>query len=141
MVSSSHFNKLFLTLAVIAVLIATGNALMCKKCLYSPQQPKTQQVCGNTTVNCTSGYCYAVAFTSSNGIPVVQHDCDDPSNRFCPDADGTCEKRTKLFSLKSCAAMCCKNDNCNNYTPSSASGFVVGKFALCITIIVGLFLA
>ena len=139
MVSSSHFNKLFLTLAVIAVLIATGNALMCKQCLFTLQQPKAQQVCGKT-VNCTSDYCFAASF-SYNDTSVVEHDCDNGSNRVCPDAEDTCEKRSKLHDFKSCAVMCCKSDNCNNYTPSSASGFTVEKFALCITIIVGLFFA
>ena len=130
-----HYTSFFI------FILFSGNALMCKKCSYSSIQPKAEQVCGNATVNCTSGYCFAVNYTSSNGILVVDHDCDDPSDRACPDADDTCEKRTRLYSLKSCAAMCCKTDNCNNYTPSSASGFMVGKFTLCIMIIVGLLLA
>jgi hypothetical protein len=116
--------------------ILSGSALMCNKCAYTSIQPKSQEVCGNTTINCTSGYCFAVSYTTSVGVVVVDRDCDDPSDRACPDADDTCDKRTTKFSLKSCAAVCCKTDNCNNYTPSSASGIMV-HYVLCFMLIIG----
>ena len=60
--------------------------------------------------------------------------------KFCPDAEDTCRKETKLENLKACAGACCKTDNCNNFTPSgsSATGIIVSKFTLILLVIVGL---
>jgi hypothetical protein len=114
---------------------------MCNVCSYTSAQPKAQQVCGNNTVNCATGYCFSSTYTTNTDIVVTVRSCDDPSDRACPDADETCEKRTSKFNLKSCAGMCCTTDNCNNYTPSSATGIMVAKFSLCVMVIVGFFLA
>ncbi len=88
---------------------------------------------------------FSVNYTMSDGTVVVDRDCDDdPTDRSCPDADNTCEKRITLFKLKSCAAVCCKTDNCNNYTPTptpgSATGIMVAKFTLCVMVILGFIL-
>ncbi|CAB3994577.1 Hypothetical predicted protein [Paramuricea clavata] len=141
MISSSHFNKIFLTLAIALTFSAIGSALMCNVCSYTSAQPKAQQMCGNNTVNCATGYCFSSTYTTDTDLVVTVRSCDDPNDRSCPDADDTCEKRTSKFNLKSCAGMCCTTDNCNNYTPSSATGIMVAKFSLCVMVIVGFFLA
>ena len=44
-----------------------------------------------------------------------------------------CDKEIKKGKLKSCHGECCKTDNCNNYTPSVATGIMATKFALFLT--------
>ena len=143
MVSSSHFNKVFLTLAVIAVLIAAGSALTCNFCRYYSTDPKAEQVCGNKTVNCSTEYCFTMTLTQAEGVTFVNRNCasNDPNIKDCPNPDETCELGIKKHKLKSCHAACCKTDNCNNYTPSSASGVMATKFVLSSMVLVAFRLA
>ena len=131
--------KIASTLILIIIIINLGSTLMCYRCAYLSSMPKAQQMCGNTTVNCSTDYCYSVKYNDSNGVVTVARDCDNPNYRACPDSEKTCETRTSRENLKSCAAACCTTDNCNNYTPSGATGVVLAKFTLCLMAIVGLF--
>ena len=125
-------------------LVVLGSALTCNVCVYTSKQPKAQQMCaGNSTVNCTTGYCYTTKYILADGTVAVARDCGNgnPSDKDCPDAEDTCERRTKANALKSCVAACCQTDNCNNYTPSSASGVMATKFILCLMVIAGFLFA
>ena len=93
-----------------------------------------------------STYCFTATYTDSNGAVAVIRGCDDDprtgGEKFCPDADATCAKKTKADNLKACAGACCKKDKCNNYTPSSsATGIVVAKITLILMVIAGGFAA
>ncbi|CAB3994578.1 Hypothetical predicted protein [Paramuricea clavata] len=134
--------KIFVVLAVLLTISKIGSALKCNRCHYQSTQPKDEQKCGSRTENCSTGYCYSVAYTRSDGISVVNRGCDDNANdRLCPDGAKTCERKTKETNLKSCVGICCSSDNCNNYTPNSAPGVMAAKFILCLMVIVGYFLA
>jgi hypothetical protein len=110
-------------------------------------------MCGNSTVNCTTGYCYTTNYTTANGTVNIARDCanSDPNDLDCPNAEETCERRTKAYALKSCVAACCQTDNCNNYTPSSTpttstptsstSGIMATKFILCSIVLAGFLFA
>ena len=76
-------------------------------------------MCGNKTVNCTTGYCYTVTYTINSTVVVVRNCDNDPNDKFCPNADKTCRSMIGKNNMKSCAGACCKTDNCNNYTPST----------------------
>ncbi|CAB4036529.1 Hypothetical predicted protein [Paramuricea clavata] len=145
MISSSyHCNKIFLTIAIALTFSAFGSALMCNQCYYKSTHPKAQQVCGNDTVNCTTGYCYSVSYTRSrDGTLIIARSCDSTNvnDKFCPDPDVFCEKEISKNNSKSCFGVCCSTDNCNNYTPTSATGIMVAKFSMCVMVILGLFLA
>jgi hypothetical protein len=101
-------------------------------------------MCGDTTVNCTTGYCYTATYTIADGTVRVIRNCanSDPTDKVdCPNAEKTCERRIIIYSLKSCVGVCCRTDNCNNYTPSSASGILATKFILCLMVIAGFLFA
>ncbi len=101
---------------------------------------KAKQMCGNQTVPCTSGYCYTATYTF-NGTVAVLRNCDDPKDKYCPDADKTCRSLTEKNNLTYCAAACCTTDYCNNYTPSSADGVMATKSILSLMAIAGFFFA
>ena len=140
MVSSSHFSELFLTLAVIAVLIPTGSALTCSSCLYNSTAPKAEQMCGKETVKCsstayTSRFCFTGTFTQADGVAFFFRSCAR-TNDTINDCNKPCESGIKEKKLKSCHIECCKTDNCNNYTLSSASGVMATRFVLSLMVLV-----
>jgi hypothetical protein len=117
---------------------------MCNQCYYKSTHHKAKQVCGYRTVNCTTGYCYSVSYTRSrDGTQIVARSCDSTNinDKFCPDPDDICQKEISKNNSKSCFGVCCSTDNCNNYTPTSATGIMVAKFSMCVMVILGLFLA
>ncbi|CAB3992845.1 Hypothetical predicted protein [Paramuricea clavata] len=147
-------DKILLTLGVVVTISALGSALTCNVCSYTSKQPKAQQMCGNSTVNCTTGYCYTTKYTTADGTVNIARDCanNNPSDKDCPDGKETCERRTKAHALKYCVASCCQTNNCNNdYIPasstptksaptsrtptSSASGIMATKFILCLMVL------
>ncbi|CAB4013473.1 Hypothetical predicted protein [Paramuricea clavata] len=134
------FNKLLFPLGVVLAISALGSALKCNVCTYWTTQPKEQQKC-TTTVNCPTGtsYCYTGSGAYQNGTEIVDRDCDTAAD--CPDAEGWCNRVTTKLNLKSCAIACCNTDNCNNYTPSSATDVMVTKFTLSLMVIVGFIFA
>ena len=83
-----------------------------------------------------------MTFTDSTGTVTVHRDCDgaglSSGTKFCPDVEKQCDERSKSLKLKACAGACCKTDNCNNFTPSSAAGIMVTKFTLVLMVIAGL---
>ncbi len=100
-------------------------------------------MCGNQTVNCTTGYCYTATYTINSTVVVVRNCDNDPDDKFCPNADETCRSSIGKNNIKSCAGACCKTDNCNNYTvtPSSADGVMATKFILCLIVFAGFIFA
>ena len=117
-----------------------GNALTCQKCMYNSTLPQAQQKCNQSvTMNCTSStsYCYTTKYTDENSTVHVNRGCDNGKN-WCPDVEKTCNDKTKSDNLKSCAAACCKTDNCNNYYPTSTATAMVAKFTLILMLIAGL---
>ena len=117
---------------------ALGSALTCSFCSYKSTHPKADQMCGNKTVNCSTGYCYTATYTKADGVAVVERNCANqhPNDKDCPNPDETCERRTKLLKLKSCLGVCCKTNYCNNYTPNSATGVMATKFVLSSMVLV-----
>ncbi|CAB3994798.1 Hypothetical predicted protein, partial [Paramuricea clavata] len=118
------------------------SALICNKCLYWTSQPKEQQKCTNDTSICQSNYCLTSSVIYPNGTEVVRRSCDEAE--LCQDPEKGCNRAT----TKSCAFDCCNTYNCNNYTPSSASGapssttgVMVTKFTLSLMVIVGFIFA
>ena len=117
-----------------------GNALTCQKCMYNSTLPQVQQKCNQSvTMNCNSStsYCYTTKYTDENSTVHVGRDCDEQKT-FCLDAEKTCSAMTKSHNLKTCAAACCKTDNCNNYYPTSTATGMVAKFTLIMMVIAGL---
>ena len=135
-----HFNIFMIILVRMSgyavLFVITGCATKCQQCRYDSSQPKAQQKCAGTTVDCLSGYCYSASYTQSDGIKVVERDCDN--RKFCPDAAETCRKETQIFGLKSCSGTCCTTDNCND---SGTSSVLAAKFSVCFLAILGYFLA
>jgi hypothetical protein len=102
--------------------------------------PKAQQKCSSgVTIDCPSGYCYTSSFTYPNGTALVVRSCGD--SIICPNAKPLCDFLTLISKHKLCAAACCTTDNCNNYTPSSATGVMVTEFTLSLMVIVGFIFA
>jgi hypothetical protein len=98
--------------------------------------PKAQQKCSSgVTIDCPSGYCYTSSFTYPNGTAWVVRSCG--ASFVCSYAKIGCDLLIKEGKMKSCAAACCTTDNCNNYTPSSATGVMVTEFTLSLMVIVG----
>jgi hypothetical protein len=134
--------KQFATNDLLHAFFVLGSALKCNDCIYSTTQPKEQQKCTNATVNCPSGiaYCSTSFIAYRNGTEAVGRGCQADEG-FCLNVENACNHLTKQRDLKSCAAACCTTDNCNNYTPSSATGVMVTKFTLSLMVIVGLIFA
>ncbi len=125
-------------------LVVTGSALTCSLCAYTSQVPKDQQMCGNETVNCSTGYCYTATYTTADGIVHVARECANrnPAGKLpCPNAEESCKREIDQRKLKSCLAACCTTDKCNNYTPSSATGVMATKNILCLMAFVGFLFA
>ena len=124
-------------------LVVTGSALTCSLCAYTSQAPKDQQMCGNATVNCSTGYCYTATYTTADGTVNVARDCANrnPADKSCPNAEEACKRETDKRKLKSCLLACCTTDNCNNYTPSSATGVMSTQTILCLMAFVGFLFA
>jgi hypothetical protein len=129
----------FTTNDLLHIFFCLGSALICSACLYWTSQPKEQQKCTNATVNCQSDYCFTSSVIYSNGTEGVGRSCSNAD--LCKDPEKGCNLVTKKFKLKSCAFDCCNTDNCNNYTPSSATGVMVTKFTLSLMVIVGFIFA
>ncbi|CAB3994797.1 Hypothetical predicted protein [Paramuricea clavata] len=100
-------------------LTAIRSALKCNSCEYWTTQPKEQQKCTSAPINCPSGYCSTSSITYSNGTEAVGRGCANAD--VCLDTEKACNLATTKWNLKSCAGACCNTDNCNNYTPSSAT--------------------
>ncbi|CAB4041019.1 Hypothetical predicted protein [Paramuricea clavata] len=134
-------SKILLALGVLLAISALGSALKCNVCRYSTSQPKEQQKCTSAPVNCSSSrsYCSTTSITYRNGTEAFGRGC--ASSSTCPNVEIACNFLTILLDLKSCAAACCTTDNCNNYTPSSATGVMVTKFTLSLMVIVGFIFA
>ena len=98
--------------------------------------PENRQKCSNDAVDCLFGYCYSAAYTTSEGISVVERGCDHFNPRQCPNVKQTCETYTRQFDLTSCSGKCCSTSFCNG-----AAGTMTAKFTLCLIIIVGYFFA
>ncbi len=124
-------------------LVVTGSALTCSLCAYNSQSPEDEQMCGNATVNCSTGYCYTAMYTTADGTVNVIRNCANsvPADKDCPNAEATCERRTDKYKLKSCHGACCTTDKCNDYTPSSAAGVMATKTILCLMAFVGFLFA
>ncbi|CAB4026048.1 Hypothetical predicted protein [Paramuricea clavata] len=135
------FSKILLALGVVSAISALGSALKCNFCRYRTTQPKEQQKCTSATFTCPSGhsYCAASSITFQNGTEAVSRNC--ATTILCPHTEEWCKILTPLWNLKSCAFACCTTDNCNNYTPSSATGVMVTKFTLSLMVIVGFIFA
>ena len=68
---------------------------------------------------------------------MVHRDCDN-HGIFCPKNEKFCETSNRLQDNIACTSYCCNTDNCNNFTPGSASGIMVTKFTFILMVIVGL---
>ncbi|CAB4013471.1 Hypothetical predicted protein [Paramuricea clavata] len=151
------FSTILLALGVVLAISASGSALKCNVCAYWTTQPKEQQKCPNTTVNCITGtsYCYTASVADQNDY--FTRGCATNAT-LCLDPEKLCNVATTKLNLKSCALECCTTDNCNNYTlssatgapsratgapssatgaPSSATSVMVSKFTLSLMVIVG----
>ncbi|CAB4002008.1 Hypothetical predicted protein [Paramuricea clavata] len=131
-------NKTLLALGVVLAISALGSALKCNVCTYWTTQPKEQQKCTNNASTCASGvsYCFTSSITYRNGTEAVGRSCGVAD--LCLDTEKACNLTTTKLNLASCAFECCNTDNCNNYTPGSATGVMVTKFTLSLMVIVGL---
>ncbi|CAB4026047.1 Hypothetical predicted protein [Paramuricea clavata] len=135
----SMSSKILLVLGVVLAISALGSALTCHVCRYWTTQPKEQQKCTNAKT-CGSSYCYTEYVRFRNGTEGFGRGCGRV--KFCLDTEKACNfTRTYLPGLTSCAFECCTTDNCNNYTPSSATGVMVTKFTLSLMVIVGFIFA
>ena len=118
------------------IYIITLGALKCWSCYYHSNMPEDQQKCSNYAFDCLFGYCYSSAYTTSEGIFVVQRGCDNFDPSHCPNVKQTCETYTRRFNLTSCSGKCCSTSFCNG-----ATGTMTAKFTLCFMMIVGYFFA
>jgi hypothetical protein len=118
-----------------------GSALKCNVCKYRTTQPKEQQKCTSATLTCPSGfpYCFTSFATFQNGTEIGDRGCTTAA--ACTNPEKWCKLVAVLWPVKSCALECCNTDNCNNYTPSSATGVMVTKFTLSLMVIVGFIFA
>ena len=113
---------------------------MCSKCEYSEKDSKEKQKC--VKENCTAKYCYTATVTDASGTKLFRRRCDNDKNMpMCPDPKNTCQNLTKADNLKSCLGVCCKTDNCNNYSLGSATGVMATKYLLCVLVIAGFLFA
>ena len=112
----------------------------CYFCAYWTTQPKEQQKCTNGTTCGSSSDCYTEYVRFRNGTEGFARGCVKAV--VCRDTEKACNLvRTYLDDVISCAFECCATDNCNNYTPSSATGVMVTKFTLSLMVIVGFIFA
>ncbi|CAB3998744.1 Hypothetical predicted protein [Paramuricea clavata] len=134
-------SKILLALGVVLATSVLGSALKCNVCAYSTTQPKEQQICTGGPLTCRYDhtYCYTTSITFQNGTKAVERSCG--TSATCFNTERACNVLTRLFGLKSCAFECCTTYNCNNYTPSSATGVMVTKFTLSLMVIVGFIFA
>ncbi|CAB3990858.1 Hypothetical predicted protein [Paramuricea clavata] len=132
--------KIFVVLAIVLTFSTMGCALKCYACFYSSNLPvpTSLQYCNNVTVDCPTKYCYSVAYTTSKGISAVRRGCDNiPNEKNCPNSGEACQRNRRQFNITSCSETCCTTDLCNSDTVR----VMAAKFILCLTIIVGYFLA
>ncbi|XP_028395951.1 uncharacterized skeletal organic matrix protein 2-like isoform X2 [Dendronephthya gigantea] len=128
------YQKLLFAFAVAVFMAKIGTALKCNKCFYASTQPKNLQTCENhrtRIVNC-SGYCFTSITTNRNGTTVVYRGC--AVKDICTDAEERCSNEIKNGTYTSCHLECCQTDNCNNYTPSSATGVMATKITVFVMI-------
>ncbi|CAB4025678.1 Hypothetical predicted protein, partial [Paramuricea clavata] len=118
-----------------------GSTLKCNQCTAS-SKTSTPSCNSKSTVDCGTGYCYTATYTQKDGTTVVDRNCNNPLDSYCPNAAKTCDAKTQAKGLKSCRGACCTTDNCNDYTlGNSASGVMVTKFILCFMVIAGFLFA
>ncbi|XP_028395950.1 uncharacterized protein LOC114519958 isoform X1 [Dendronephthya gigantea] len=125
------YQKLFFAFAVAVFIAKAGTALKCDDCSYTSKAPKYLQTCKNTRSADCSGSCFTSIWTDHNGTTTVYRGCNR-EDKTCPYAQALCDAEIENGDVKSCRAECCKTDNCNNYTPSSATGIMATKITVFV---------
>ncbi|XP_046857403.1 uncharacterized protein LOC124450798 [Xenia sp. Carnegie-2017] len=129
--------KVFAVILLMTISVSSGSPKKCYSCEYNYDLIKRFPKCFGVTIPCTTGHCYSLKYTTSNGLLIrVQKGCDFSSTVNCSNRVDFCHGRQVKETLlwKSCSISCCDTNLCNGGATQTPMKTVLG-FVFLIVIV------